>query len=67
MSEVFRALRSKERRIVRIMAEAEGANIDEMIGGMVAAYADLVDGAPDALPNNPLRRLTASAIRKAGF
>jgi hypothetical protein len=37
-----------------------------MLREIVRAYLGLVRSAPDALPNDPQRRLTSAAIRKRG-
>lgn len=66
MSDVFDALKSKDRRLVRRMAEATGKSIDQQLALIVGAYSDLVQGAPDALPNDPLRKLTARHLKTMG-
>lgn len=67
MSEIFDTLPPRDRRMVRRMAEETGVEVNAMMAQIVRAYAGLVHGAPDALPNDPLRRLTTRAIRKAGY
>lgn len=64
MDSILDALPPADRRLVRDMAADAGADPAQIALEIVRAYLGLVRSAPDALPNNPLRRRAAAAIRK---
>lgn len=64
MRDVLDALPAADRRLVRDMAADAAADPEKITVEIVRSYLGLVRSAPAALPNNPLRRLAASSIRK---
>lgn len=66
MADLIDALPPSDRKLLRDMAAAAACDPADMALEVVRAYLGLVRSAPAALPDNPLRRLTAAAIRKEG-
>mgnify|MGYP000070688616 CR=1 FL=1 len=66
MADLVNSLPPSDRRLVRAMAAEAGSNPEAMAAEIVRAYLGLVRGAPDAMPNDPLRRMASSALRKSG-
>ena len=66
MCEVVDRLPRSDARQLRRMAQMAGASEEDMAAGIVRAWLSLVRAAPDALPNDPLRRLSARADRGIG-
>ena len=58
------ALPAQDRKLVEAMALDAGASPAAILHQIVRAYLVLVRSAPEALPKDPLRRLTSSAIRR---
>lgn len=56
---------SDERLVVRMAADA-GVSVEAMRREILRAYLGLVRGAPEALPNDPLRRLSYQMMQKGG-
>ncbi len=64
MADLIDALPPSDRNLVRSMAEDDNTSPEAMLRQIVREYLGLVRSAPDALPNNPMRRLTAATLRK---
>lgn len=66
MADLVNALPKPDRRLLRDMAADAGSTPEAMALEVVRAYFALVRGAPEAIPDNPLRRMASNAIRKSG-
>ncbi len=66
MRDVIDELPRSDRRLVSLMAADAGDTPENITVEIVRNYLGLVRSAPAAMPNNPLRRLAANAIRKGG-
>lgn len=64
MADFLQNLPRQDRRLVELMAAEADTTATAMAAQMVREYLGLVRSAPDALPNNPMRRLTADKMRR---
>lgn len=65
MSDVYELLSRSDRNYLDKLADRAGLHVDDMIPEIVSAWLTLHKDAPNALPTDPLARLS-SAVRKRG-
>lgn len=64
MADLIDQLPASERTMVHMMAADAGTTAEAMLRQIVREYLALVKSAPDALPKNPMRQLTARVLMK---
>jgi hypothetical protein len=61
MADLIDALPRQDRRLVELMAADAETSASAMLAQIVRAYLGLARSAPEALPNDPMRRLATRA------